>query len=85
MINCFRTMIREEGVRSLWKGWTAHTFAVLFWMSLLPILTDFMMEKLPLYIDPKQMPQGQKQEDGFGVDENIEYRFDEEDEDDDDF
>jgi hypothetical protein len=49
-------MIKEEGVLSLYKGWSVHTLGVIFWMSVLPILTDFMMEKLPLYIDPSKMP-----------------------------
>lgn len=74
-------MIKEEGVLSLYKGWSVHTLGVIFWMSVLPILTDFMMEKLPLYIDPSKMPQIEQKEQ---EDEEIVYRFDDE-EDDDDF
>ena len=50
-------MIKQEGVMSLYKGYGVYSLAILFWMSVLPLATDFLMEKLPLYIDPKSIPQ----------------------------
>ena len=55
-MNCMKTMIAEEGAKSLFRGYGAFTVAILFWMSVMPIATDFLMEKLPIYIDPSQMP-----------------------------
>jgi hypothetical protein len=74
-------MLKEEGLRSFYKGYSAFTLAILIWMSAMPLATNFLMEKLPLYIDPSQMPKKQEQhiESDGGP---IEYRFDEDDEDD---
>ena len=48
-------MIKNEGPTSLFKGYSAHLLAILFWMSVLPMTTDFLMEKLPLYIDQQRI------------------------------
>jgi hypothetical protein len=48
-------MIKTEGIRSLYRGYAANTVAMLLWMSMMPKVTDFMLEKLPLYIDPEAM------------------------------
>jgi len=53
---CLRTMLTQEGPASLFRGYTFHLFAMLSWMSILPLATDFLMAKLPLYIDPSAMP-----------------------------
>lgn len=45
-------MIAEEGLKSLYKGYGAFTVAILFWMSVMPLATNFLMEKLPIYLDP---------------------------------
>jgi hypothetical protein len=50
--SCMATMVREEGPLSLFRGYGAFTVAILFWMSVMPLATNFLMEKLPLYIDP---------------------------------
>lgn len=73
---------------SLYKGYGVYSLAILIWMSVLPQATDFLMEKLPLYIDPKEMivnapkqPQTPHQQ---GSNEgSIQYKFDDIDEDDD--
>ena len=52
-------MVREEGVKSLFKGYWANTLAILLWMSLMPKVTNFLMEKLPLYIDPERLKETQ--------------------------
>ena len=53
----------------------------------MPLATNFLMERLPLYIDPKQMEQAQErerqqEEAPDGDDGPVQYRFDEDDEDD---
>ena len=48
-------MIQQEGPRSLYRGYSMHIFAIMFWMSVLPLATDFLMEKLPLMIDAGEM------------------------------
>ena len=48
-------MVKEEGFMSLYKGYGVYSLAILIWMSVLPQATDFLMEKMPLYIDPKEM------------------------------
>ena len=55
-LNCMKTMIAEEGAKSLFRGYGAFTVAILFWMSVMPLATDFLMEKLPIFIDPSKMP-----------------------------
>ena len=52
---CLMEMIKTEGPTSLYRGYTVHLFAILFWMSVLPMTTDLLMDKLPLYIDPKRI------------------------------
>jgi len=49
-------MIKQEGPASLYRGYTFHLLAMLAWMSIMPVATDFLMEKLPLYLDPNAMP-----------------------------
>lgn len=51
-----KIMIAEEGALSLFRGYGAFSVAILFWMSVMPLATDFLMEKLPIYIDPSKMP-----------------------------
>ena len=51
-INCFRTMIAEEGPLSLYRGYTFHLFAMLTWLAVMPLATDYLMAKFPAYIDP---------------------------------
>ena len=46
-------IVKAEGLSSLYRGYSAHLLAILFWMSVLPMATDFLMEKLPVMIDPK--------------------------------
>ena len=56
ILNCMSSMIKQEGLMSVYKGYGVYSLAILIWMSVLPHATDFLMEKLPLYIDPKSMP-----------------------------
>ena len=60
--SCFSEMIKTEGSLSLFRGYSAHMLAILFWMSLLPVATNFLMTKLPLYLDPKRMEEAIKDE-----------------------
>lgn len=41
-------MVTEEGAVSLYRGYLAYMVAITFWMSVLPIATDFMMNRMPL-------------------------------------
>lgn len=73
---------------SLYKGYGVYSLAILIWMSVLPQATDFLMEKMPLYIDPKEMvvntpkqPQSQIQQ--GSVEAPVQYNFDDLDDDDD--
>ena len=73
---------------SLYKGYGVYSLAILIWMSVLPQATDYLMEKMPLYIDPKEMvvntpkqPQAQSQQ--GTVEAPVQYNFDDLDEDDD--
>jgi hypothetical protein len=86
-INCAKTMIKQEGLLSLYKGYTANTFALVLFMSLMPKVSDFLMEKLPLYIDPERMKEATESnyKTENQVEETITYKFDQDDEDDDDF
>lgn len=52
---CLKQIIQEEGAKSLWKGFSAHLLTVVIFLSTLPMATDFLMEKLPLYIDPEAL------------------------------
>ena len=49
------SLVREEGVLSLYKGYLCHSLALLVWMSLLPKVSDWLMDQLPLYMDPKKI------------------------------
>ena len=68
-----KSMYTLEGPTSFFKGYTAHTVALLLWMSVLPLATKFLMEQLPLYLDASQMPTGQKESDepSYGEEKNI--------------
>ena len=73
---------------SLYKGYGVYSLAILIWMSVLPQATDYLMEKMPLYIDPKEMvvnspkqPQSQSQQ--GSVEAPVQYNFDDLDDDDD--
>ena len=58
--SCVREMIKTEGALSLFKGYWANTLAILLWMSLMPKVTNFMMEELPLYLDPQKYRQAKE-------------------------
>jgi hypothetical protein len=38
-------MITQEGKLSLWKGFPVYLLGVMFWMSVLPLIVDFVTEK----------------------------------------
>lgn len=57
--SCLMSMIKEEGVRSLYKGFSANFLTVVIFLSALPTASDFLMEKLPLYIDPEALKEAQ--------------------------
>lgn len=40
-ISCASELIKQEGVRALWRGYPAHLFALILWMSMMPAGTDF--------------------------------------------
>lgn len=51
--SCLRQILSEEGAKALWKGFSVHMLAVLIFLSTLPTTADFLMQKLPIYIDPE--------------------------------
>ena len=42
-------MIRKEGWGSLWKGFPVYLLGVMFWMSTLPLIVDYVTEKKNSY------------------------------------
>ena len=56
--SCLSQMIKEEGVRALWKGFSLHMLTVVFFLSALPTATDFLMQKVPMNADPMHGFQG---------------------------
>ena len=44
MLTCAKSMLKEEGPASFFKGYAAHTLALMLWMSVLPLATQFLME-----------------------------------------
>jgi len=40
---CLSQLIKEEGARTLWKGFTANMLTVVIFLSALPTATDFLM------------------------------------------
>jgi hypothetical protein len=66
----------------LFRGYSAYMTAILFWMSLLPICSNYLLQKLPLYLDPSRVQESLDlpQEEAFDF-KDIEYEFDEEEDD----
>lgn len=48
------TMLREEGFKSFYRGYFAYSAAIVFWMSCLPVVTNFIMNQLPFFMTPQQ-------------------------------
>ena len=46
--------------------------AIVLWMSLLPLATNFMMEQLPTQVDPKDIPKSFV-DDGKSEDGKVQY------------
>ena len=42
-----RQIMRDEGVRGFFKGYSCYMIAIVFWMSCLPMLTDTLMAAVP--------------------------------------
>lgn len=53
--SCLVSMVKQEGVLSLYKGYFANTLAIMLWMTLMPKVTNFLMDALPIFINPEQM------------------------------
>ena len=61
----------------------AYMLAVMAWMSLLPLTTDFLMLKLPMYVDPKRVQETVESEQEMTEERFFaDPRFDDEDDDD---
>jgi hypothetical protein len=73
-------MATEEGVLSLYRGYTAYMLAIVFWMSVLPVATDFIMNRMPLLGNQTKNEQLSK-----GKAQNNPYSNEEDEDDDDDW
>jgi hypothetical protein len=60
MTACISQMIKTEGFFSLYRGYAANTLAIIIWMSLMPKVTNFIMEQLPIYLDPQRIQEIQE-------------------------
>jgi hypothetical protein len=74
----------NEGVRGFYRGYACYMVAIMFWMSSLPIATEFFMKFDPsefLSRKPKQEANQQPlgyDEDEFDDDMQIDFGFDDE-------
>ncbi|CDW89215.1 UNKNOWN [Stylonychia lemnae] len=72
--NAMKRIYSEEGALAFYRGYSAHILAIMLWMSVLPKLTDIMMNKIPILSDII----GNKSEspittrDPYGLDDNDE-------------
>lgn len=57
---CLSQIIKEEGARTLWRGFAAHMLTVVIFLSALPTATDFLMQRMPKSIS-EMSPMGSKQ------------------------
>ena len=69
-------MITQEGKLSLWKGFPVYLLGVMFWMSVLPLIVDFVTEKKNEY-DGTSSKSIQNQEISQNDNTDIEYNFNE--------
>jgi hypothetical protein len=47
-IHCVGLTLREEGIRGLYRGYTAYILAMSIYMCVVPIATEICMQKTPL-------------------------------------
>jgi hypothetical protein len=39
----------------LYRGFNAYILAIMFWVSVLPLASNFLMQKLPLFLNPDKI------------------------------
>eukprot|EP00347_Sterkiella_histriomuscorum_P016067 403354614 len=79
--NAVKKIYSQEGFLAFYRGYFAYMLAIMFWMSVLPQTTDFMMNRVPLL---NEMISGQKNKETNSKAQYSPYgNLDDDDEDDD--
>jgi hypothetical protein len=45
--DCFKKVIKEEGIRGIYRGLSFHLMAIMIWMSMLPRVSEKLMTQVP--------------------------------------
>ena len=53
IINCFSRIVKEEGPLALYRGYSAYMVAILFWMSVLPLTSEYLLMRIPFMGEQK--------------------------------
>jgi hypothetical protein len=63
---------QTEGIRGFYRGYSCYIVAIMFWMSALPITTEYFMSAIPELLNGK--PKDKKQDGLFFEDDAKEQR-----------